>query len=120
MKRKTKARIARFTRQVPILRATQALRNESVLRLIVQAAFVGGCTGGVIGVFRWLYDHGNAWIAAPPRHGADDPPTAPIVFGTLLLLAHLRGTTVRKETTIDGTGTHQASSDSAAFKVLFS
>ena len=40
MKRKTKARIARFTRQVPILRETQALRNESVLRLIVQAAFV--------------------------------------------------------------------------------
>ena len=54
MKRKTKVRIARFTRQVPILREMQALRNESVLRLVVQAAFVGGCTGGVIGVFRWL------------------------------------------------------------------
>ena len=52
MKRKTKVRIARFTRQVPILREMQALRNESVLRLVVQAAFVGGCTGGVIGVFR--------------------------------------------------------------------
>lgn len=51
MKRKTKVRIARFTRQVPILREMQALRNESVLRLVVQAAFVGGCTGGVIGVF---------------------------------------------------------------------
>ena len=64
MKRKTKVRIARFTRQVPILREMQALRNESVLRLVVQAAFVGGCTGGVIGVFRWLYDHGNAWIVS--------------------------------------------------------
>lgn len=71
MKRKTKVRIARFTRQVPILREMQALRNESVLRLVVQAAFVGGCTGGVIGVFRWLYDHGNAWIVSTLRHGAD-------------------------------------------------
>ena len=86
MKRKTKVRIARFTRQVPILREMQALRNESVLRLVVQAAFVGGCTGGVIGVFRWLYDHGNAWIVSTLRHGADDLATALIVFGTLILL----------------------------------
>lgn len=67
MKRKTKVRIARFTRQVPILREMQALRNESVLRLVVQAAFVGGCTGGVIGVFRWLMitaTHGSS-----PRSG---------------------------------------------------
>ena len=107
MKRKTKARIARFTRQVPILRETQALRNESVLRLIVQAAFVGGCTGGVIGVFRWLYDHGNAWIAATLRHGADDPATALIVFGTLILLALIVGQMVRKEPLISGSGIPQ-------------
>ena len=49
--------------------------------------FVGGCTGGVIGVFRWLYDHGNAWIVAALRHGADNLTTALIVFGTLILLA---------------------------------
>ena len=107
MKRKTKARIARFTRQVPILRETQALRNESVLRLIVQAAFVGGCTGGVIGVFRWLYDHGNAWIAATLRYGADDPATALIVFGTLILLALIVGQMVRKEPLISGSGIPQ-------------
>lgn len=35
MKRKTKIRIARFTWQMPILRETQALRNRSVLRLVV-------------------------------------------------------------------------------------
>ena len=97
MKRKTKVRIARFTRQVPILREMQALRNESVLRLVVQAAFVGGCTGGVIGVFRWLYDHGNAWIVSTLRHGANDLTTALIVFGTLTLLALIVGQMVRKD-----------------------
>ena len=96
MKRKTKVRIARFTRQVPILREMQALRNESVLRLVVQAAFVGGCTGGVIGVFRWLYDHGNAWIVSTLRHGADDLATALIVFGTLILLASAAAASPRR------------------------
>ena len=107
MKRKTKVRIARFTRQVPILREMQALRNESVLRLVVQAAFVGGCTGGVIGVFRWLYDHGNAWIVSTLRHGADDLATALIVFGTLILLALIVGQMVRKEPLISGSGIPQ-------------
>ena len=107
MKRKTKVRIARFTRQVPILREMQALRNESVLRLVVQAAFVGGCTGGVIGVFRWLYDHGNAWIVSTLRHGANDLTTALIVFGTLTLLALIVGQMVRKEPLISGSGIPQ-------------
>ena len=107
MKRKTKVRIARFTRQVPILREMQALRNESVLRLVVQAAFVGGCTGGVIGVFRWLYDHGNAWIVSTLRHGADDLATALSVFGTLILLALIVGQMVRKEPLISGSGIPQ-------------
>ena len=107
MKRKTKVRIAKFTRQVPILREMQALRNESVLRLVVQAAFVGGCTGGVIGVFRWLYDHGNAWIVSTLRHGADDLATALIVFGTLILLALIVGQMVRKEPLISGSGIPQ-------------
>ena len=107
MKRKTKVRIARFTRQVPILREMQALRNEIVLRLVVQAAFVGGCTGGVIGVFRWLYDHGNAWIVSTLRHGADDLATALIVFGTLILLALIVGQMVRKEPLISGSGIPQ-------------
>lgn len=107
MKRKTKVRIARLTRHVPILREMQALRNESALRLIVQAAFVGGCTGGVIGVFRWLYDHGNAWIVAALRHGADNLTTALIVFGTLILLALVVGQLVRKEPLISGSGIPQ-------------
>ena len=85
----------------------QALRNESVLRLVVQAAFVGGCTGGVIGVFRWLYDHGNAWIVSTLRHGADDLATALIVFGTLILLALIVGQMVRKEPLISGSGIPQ-------------
>ena len=107
MKRKTKVRIARLTRHVPILREMQALRNESALRLIVQAAFVGGCTGGVIGVFRWLYDHGNARIVAALRHGADNLTTALIVFGTLILLALVVGQLVRKEPLISGSGIPQ-------------
>lgn len=107
MKRKTKVRLARLRRQVPILREMQALRNESALRLIVQAAFVGGCTGGVIGVFRWLYDHGNAWIVAALRHGADTAATALIVFGTLILLALIVGQLVRREPLISGSGIPQ-------------
>ena len=73
----------------------------------MQAAFVGGCTGGVIGVFRWLYDHGNAWIVSTLRHGADDLATALIVFGTLILLALIVGQMVRKEPLISGSGIPQ-------------
>ncbi len=107
MKRKTKVTIARLARQVPILREMQALRNESVRRLLVQAAFVGGGTGGVIGAFRWLYDHGSAWIVEALRHEPQTSGTALIVFGTLILLALVVGQLVRKEPLISGSGIPQ-------------
>lgn len=107
MKRKTKIRIARLARQVPILREMQALRNESALRLVMQASFVGGCTGGVIGVFRLLYDHGNALIVESLRRSSGGLATALIVFGTLVALALVVGQLVRKEPLISGSGIPQ-------------
>ena len=107
MKRKTKVKIARLARHVPILREMQALRNESALRLVMQAAFVGGCTGGVIGVFRLLYDHGNARIVEALRHSPGGLSTALVVFGTLVVLALVVGQLVRREPLISGSGIPQ-------------
>lgn len=107
MKRKTRVRIARLTRQVPILREMQALRNEGVLRLLVQAAFVGGGTGGVIGTFRWLYDHGNAFIVSLLRSGPSTPLTVITVFAVLIILALVVGQLVRREPLISGSGIPQ-------------
>ena len=101
MKRKTKVRIARIT--VPVLREMQALRNESVFRLMVQAAFVGGASGAVIGAFRLLYDLGNAWIVDWIRHG-EGLSLLLTVFGALVVMALTAGQLVRREPLISGSG----------------
>ena len=104
MKRKTKVRIARIT--VPVLREMQALRNESVFRLMVQAAFVGGASGAVIGAFRLLYDLGNAWIVDWIRHG-EGLSLLLTVFGALVVMALTAGQLVRREPLISGSGIPQ-------------
>lgn len=105
MKRKTKVRIARFTRQVPYppRNAGPAQRKRAPPRR-AGGLCPAAAPEGVIGVFRWLYDHGNAWIVPTLRHGADDLATALIVFGTLILLALIVGQMVRKEPLISGSG----------------
>ena len=85
----------------------QNLRNEGVTRLAVQAAFVGGGSGAVIGTFRLLYDTGNARIVEALRHAPHTPATAFIVFGSLILLALAVGWLVRKEPLISGSGIPQ-------------
>ncbi len=94
-------------RPVPVLREMQNLRNEGVFRLAVQAAFVGGFSGAVIGLFRLLYDTGTAHVVELFRHGTLTPGMAPVIFGVLVLLALAVSWLLRKEPLISGSGIPQ-------------
>ncbi|MBR5734045.1 MAG: ClC family H(+)/Cl(-) exchange transporter [Desulfovibrionaceae bacterium] len=91
----------------PILREMHALRQESVARILLQGVFVGGCTGGVIGVFRWLYDHGCAWLVGLLQHKTLSHEEILLLFAVLLLMALFQGQLVRKVPLISGSGIPQ-------------
>ena len=74
----------------PTLRDLDALRSIGVKRVILQAMVTGGITGGVIGLFRFSYDHINeALVQAVHRHNIYDPAVAACLFGGLAVLGLL-------------------------------
>ncbi len=91
----------------PILQEMHALRQESVARILLQGVFVGGCTGGVIGVFRWLYDHGCAWLVELLHNKTFSHEGILLLFAILLLMALFQGLLVRKVPQISGSGIPQ-------------
>lgn len=98
----------RFSRHPPVLREIQNLRNEGVLKLLFQAATIGGGSGAVIGLFRILYDASNARIVTLLKEETLPPEwSVPLVFGSLVLMGILVGRIIRWEPLISGSGIPQ-------------
>ena len=77
-----------FSSIPPTLRDLDALRSIGVKRVILQAMATGGITGGVIGLFRFSYDHINAaLVQVVHRHNIYDPVVAACLFGGLVAVA---------------------------------
>ena len=92
----------------PTLRDLDALRSLGVKRVILQAVATGGITGGVIGLFRFSYDHINqALVQAVHRHNIYDPTVAACLFGGLTVLALLALLALRIEPLVSGSGIPQ-------------
>ena len=92
----------------PTLRDLDALRNIGVKRVILQAIATGGITGGVIGLFRFSYDHINeALVQAVHRHNIYDPAVAACLFGGLAVLGLLALLALRIEPLVSGSGIPQ-------------
>ena len=89
----------------PTLRDLDALRSLGVKRVILQAIATGGITGGVIGLFRFSYDHINeALVQAVHRHNIYDPAVAACLFGGLAVLGLLALLALRIEPLVSGSG----------------
>jgi len=92
----------------PTLRDLDALRNIGVKRVILQAMATGGVTGGVIGLFRFAYDHINAaLVQALHQHNIYSPAVAACLFGGLAALALLALLALRVEPLVSGSGIPQ-------------
>ena len=92
----------------PTLRDLDALRSIGVKRVILQAVATGGITGGVIGLFRFSYDHINeALVQAVHRHNIYDPAVAACLFGGLAVLGLLALLALRIEPLVSGSGIPQ-------------
>ena len=92
----------------PTLRDLDALRNVGVKRVILQAMVTGGVTGGVIGLFRFAYDHINtALVQAVHQHNIYSPAVAACLFGGLAVLALLALLVLRVEPLVSGSGIPQ-------------
>ena len=92
----------------PTLRDLDALRSLGVKRVILQAMATGGITGGVIGLFRFSYDHINAaLVQVVHRHNIYDPVVAACLFGGLAVLALLALLALRIEPLVSGSGIPQ-------------
>lgn len=97
----------------PLLREMQALRNEGVARLLVQAAAVGAGAGTVIACFRALYD-GLSVLLPPLIQGWTNQTEGSalawhmvVVFATLVVISLLVTRLVRWEPLISGSGIPQ-------------
>lgn len=98
----------RFSRHPPVLREIQNLRNEGVLKLLFQAAVIGGGSGVVIGLFRIVYDASNAHIVTFLKEETFSTEwSVPFIFGILILLGAIVGRLVRWEPLISGSGIPQ-------------
>jgi H+/Cl- antiporter ClcA len=92
----------------PLLREMQALRSMGFYSLVAQALIVGAGTGLVIGLFRWLYTHINAFIVhSLSLHNLYSLPWICGLFATLTLLALISGWIVTKEPLLSGSGIPQ-------------
>ena len=92
----------------PTLRDLDALRSLGVKRVILQAMATGGITGGVIGLFRFSYEHINqALVQVVHRHNIYDPAVAACLFGGLTVLALLAVLALRVEPLVSGSGIPQ-------------
>ena len=92
----------------PFILESAALRSQSAWTLMAQALLTGLVSGGVIGLFRWLYTIINGAVRA---HMAGQDPFAPatlaLMAAGLLLMALTAGLLLRYEPLIGGSGIPQ-------------
>lgn len=92
----------------PFILESAALRNQGAWTLMAQALLTGLVSGGVIGLFRWLYTIINGAVRA---HVAGQDPFAPLSLALmaagLLLMALTAGLLLRYEPLIGGSGIPQ-------------
>ena len=92
----------------PFILESAALRSQSAWTLMAQALLTGLVSGGVIGLFRWLYTIINGAVRA---HMAGQDPFAPatlaLMAAGLLLMALTAGLPLRYEPLIGGSGIPQ-------------
>ena len=92
----------------PFILESAALRSQGAWTLMAQALLTGLVSGGVIGLFRWLYTIINGAVRA---HVAGQDPFAPLSLALmaagLLLMALTAGLLLRYEPLIGGSGIPQ-------------
>ena len=92
----------------PFILKSAALRSQSAWTLMAQALLTGLVSGGVIGLFRWLYTIINGAVRA---HMAGQDPFAPatlaLMAAGLLLMALTAGLLLRYEPLVGGSGIPQ-------------
>lgn len=92
----------------PFILESAALRSQGAWTLMAQALLTGLVSGGVIGLFRWLYTIINGAVRA---HVAGQDPFAPatlaLMVAGLLLMALTAGLLLRYEPLIGGSGIPQ-------------
>lgn len=92
----------------PLLREIHALRDEGILRLLIQALLAGGGAGAVIGAFRFCYTWNTEQLTAI-LHEVElfSFPVVVSIFGILTVLALLAGGIARWEPLLSGSGIPQ-------------
>ena len=88
-----------------LLRETQALRGQGVLKVAAQGLIIGGGSGAVIGCFRLLYTLASAQITdILKKTDIHALPAAAAIFGALIFLALVVGFRVKRVPLISGSG----------------
>lgn len=88
-----------------LLRETQALRGQGVLKVAAQGLIIGGGSGAVIGCFRLLYTLASAQITdILKKTDIHALPAAAAIFGALIFLALVVGFMVKRVPLISGSG----------------